>query len=1111
MHRKAFQYMPSQIGEKKHVAYSDAAQQNTWPLSFAQQRLWFLEQYKPGKALYNIPVALEITGSLDINALQWSIRQTALRHEALRTTFLSKEGLAFQCVWDDVPAVLEMRQLPAPYSDSTDTEILEIAQREFQRPFDLAKGPLFRALLLRASENRSVLLFTIHHIVSDAWSWKVIAHDIGHYYTEYFCKPPTPLPELPLQYVDFACWQLESTTNNSHGKHLEYWRTELRGAPFFLDLPADLPRPSEQVHCGDEFSFQLPAELSQRLRAFCQRRRATVFMSMISVFGLLLCRYSGQTNFCVGYPVANRDRAETENIVGFFVNTLVLRFRIDLALPFSSLLDATRTSVLNAADYQDFPFEKLVEALNPERTTGHAPVIQVMFNHLTSGSQPLNLPGLKTRAIDVPSQGAKFDLAMSIIEDEGTLFAKLVFDKHLFLPSTIERMAKNYQYLLESVLSNPDAPIDRLESISPDERRWITRAWQRTGTAPAGQGVHAMFEQWAHKTPNAIAVTFEDDSISYADLNKRANKLAHFLRNLGAGPNTLVGICLPRSIELVVAVLAVFKAGAAYLPIEVGTPEDRSRHMLKEASSPIVLTDSTVKNIQASAPKIVCIDKDWKQISEKADTDLPPASSPNDLAYCIYTSGSTGSPKGVLVKNASVVNCIAVSSKRLGLDNRDCIPCLASLSFDIALFELLCALLNGGRSIVVAKNKSLDSIELIRLIEECTVIHMVPALMQQLVTIASSIGEAQRTRRLRMLLVGGDAVSAHLLACMRDVFRPAAIRVLYGPTEATMICAIYAVPPTGPVLGNAIGEPLENFQIQIVDAAGAALPLGARGELVISGAGVAAGYLNSPEQTRQKFARFGDAIFYRTGDIARGHADGNIEFMGRTDHQVKIRGYRIETGEIEASLLELDGVLDAVVLAVDQGNADGKRLAAFVKVDEASPVTIADLRLALGRKLPDYMIPATFSIGTTFPLNSNGKVDRTALASAVTTPTPRNETAPRVELTFWEARLAKLWEDLLHTNAFGVHDSFFDVGGNSILLMRYQAAIEREYGVGASIAVLFQHHTISALATHISKRDEVSPVDTATAQPPATGNHGSRKAKIAAALRRKQTLRAEKS
>ncbi len=1055
------------------------------PLSFAQQRLWLLDQLEPGGAHYNLPVAARVTGPLDMGALERSLGEIVRRHEALRTTFVATDGEPHQRIAVGASLVLPVIDLSAFPVARREEEARRLAEREVGRPFDLARGPLLRATLLRLDTDDHVLLLVMHHIVSDGWSLGVLTQELSALYASYSMGNPPQLPELPVQYGDVARWQRACLSGEVLEEQLACWKERLRGAPAALELPADRPRPAVESHRGATLSFLLPRPLSAALSALARREGATLFMTLLAAFQVLLHRYSGQDDLVVGSPIAGRSRVETERLIGLFVNTLVLRVDLGGSPTFRELLARVREVTLGAYAHQDVPFEKLVEAVAPPRDLSRSPLFQVMFMLQNMPAESMSLGSASLRPFAAPRSSSKFDLTLALQETEEGLAGAIEYATDLFDAATIERMAGHFQVLLESVAADPGRRVSDLELLTAAERRTLLVTWSRTEADPPQDAcVQALFEARAAEAPGAPAVTCEGQTLTYAALNEQANRLAHHLIGLGAGPGALVGVALDRSVRMPVALLGILKSGAAYVPLDPTYPKERLAFMLQDAGLSLLVTEERIlPALPAHGARVVLLDRDADAaaLAERETSNPSARATGADRAYVIYTSGSTGRPKGVEIPHRALVHFLSAMRERPGLSATDRLLAVTSLSFDIAGLELFLPLSVGAEVEIAPHATTMDGAALRDLVERraITVMQGTPSSWRLL------LAAGWRGSAGFKALVGGEAVPRDLASELAS--RAGSAWNMYGPTETTIWSCVHPLDAgSGPVL---IGRPIAHTRVFVLDRNRAPAPIGVPGELYIGGAGLAMGYLGRPELTAERFVAdpfdpAGVERLYRTGDLCRWRPGGALEIFGRLDHQVKIRGFRIELGEIEAALSAHPRVADTVVIVREDATGERHLVAYLVSKDAALAPGAADLRSHLQTLLPEYMLPGVFVVLDALPLLPNGKIDRGALpppeagqraraASAGHDPAAQGDAsggivAPRDAL---EAQLLRIWEDLLPARPIGVNDSFFESGGHSLLAARLIARIEKELGRRLRLVTLFGAPTIAQLAAVLRRED----------------------------------------
>ncbi|WP_338874868.1 non-ribosomal peptide synthase/polyketide synthase [Mycetohabitans endofungorum] len=1040
------------------------------PLSFAQQRLWFLAQLDGASDSYHISLALRLRGTLNITAWQQALDALFARHEALRSVFVSVDGqpqVQLLPAETGVPmAWHDLRRVP-----DADTQLAQLSAEAAQAPFDLVHGPLVRACGMQLADDEYVMLLVQHHIVSDGWSMGVLVRELSALYRAACDGQTDPLSPLTIQYPDYAVWQRQWLTGERLEAQSEYWRTQLADAPVLLALPTDRPRPAQQSFAGAYVPIRIDAQTTRELKRLSQAQGATLFMTVLAAWSAVLARLSGQEDLVIGTPSANRHHPQIEPLIGFFVNTLALRLDVSGEPSAAQLLERVRRTTLEAQAHQDVPFEQVVEIVQPPRRLEHTPLFQVMFAWQSNERAVWDLPALEVTPADLAYDVAKFDLDLHLYEAGGEIVGGLNYAMALFDRATIERHVGYLQTMLQAMAADAQQPVMHVALLSPAERTLLLQTWNATQQDyPAHQCIHQLFEAQVERTPEATALVYEDQTLSYAQLNARANRLAHQLIELGVKPDARVAICMQRSPAMVVGLLAILKAGGAYVPLDPAYPGARLAHILADAAPDIVLADAAGRAVLGEAALAHRTVLDPNKLPEWAQTNpLVVELTSRHLAYVIYTSGSTGIPKGVLVQHSSVVNHGIVMAQRLGLSSRDRLLQFSSLSFDSSVEEIFCTLCYGATLVLrtdawLADAKQFwDLCEANRISLVALPTQFWAQLIQEKAAVASSV---------RAITIGGDTLSASTQSAWLAGGHQARLLNTYGPTETTVIVTIYEVVDDSDHW-RCIGRPIANTRIYLLDSYGQPVPLGAVGELYIGGAGVARGYLNRPELTAERFVRDpfvgeADARMYKTGDLARYLPDGNLEFLGRNDHQVKIRGFRIELGEIEACLTQHAQVRDAVVLAMGEGQ--DKRLVAYV-VAEPDDALAGILRTHVAAALPEYMVPSAFVQLDAFPLTPNGKLDRRAL------PAPDAQAfahqayeAPQGEL---ETTLAKIWSELLGVERISRHDNFFALGGHSLLAVQMISRSRTALDISIPMPVLFEAPTLAALAQRVSVQENV--------------------------------------
>jgi amino acid adenylation domain-containing protein len=1054
------------------------------PLSLEQQRLWFFQQLEPQSALYTMPIASRLRGELNSKALQQAIDLVVTRHEALRTRIVGQ--VPTQVIDAPAPAPLlsiDLRSLPATQREAEAKRLLET---EAKRPFDLSRDLMVRSVLIRVGEQDWIFLVLMHHVASDDWSWRVFCGEVGTIYEAIISGRKPELPEPAIQYSDFAVWQQEFWRGDILEKHLAYWRKQLEGAPPVLELPADRPRPASQTFRGACEWLTLPPALSEKLNTLGQSGGFTPFMILLAAFQTLLRRYTGQEDIVVGSPVAGRTRASLEKVIGVFVNMLVLRTKLEGNPAFSELLRRTQTTVLESLAQQDLPFEKFVQDLKPERSASYSPLVQVMFALQDELSDNLNLPGIDTSAFPLDTCTAKFDLTFTVVKSSSRLDCCAEYNSDLFDAATARRMLGHYERLLEAIADNPEQPLSDLPLLNDSEREQLFVEWNRSeADFPREKCVHELVAAQTAATPDSIAVVCGTESLTYRELNHRANQLAHYLVRLGIGTDSLVAISMERTLEMMVALLGILKAGGAYVPLDPSYPIERLRFMLEDCKASLLLRQSNSKKQFDGLPsnvRAICLDADWPQISQQPHGEPPSQITSDNLVYVIYTSGSTGQPKGVQIPHRAVVNLLQAMKREPGLTSGDTLLSVTSISFDIAALELFLPLIVGARVVLATADEIYDAAKTKALLRDsgATVMQATPSFWLFLVD-AGWPGD----KRLK-ILCGGEALSRSLANKLLE--RGGEAWNLYGPTETTIWSTAAKI-----AAGNepiTIGWPIANTQVYVLDAHLQPVPVGVPGELYIGGEGLALGYLNRPELTADRFipnpfARESSADFqsavsqvynlpgarlYKTGDIVRYRPDGAIECLGRNDSQIKLRGHRIDLGEIESALRQHRDVRDAVV-SLNQDAAGQKQLIAYLLTASGTSPQSAELQPFLKLMLPDYMVPATFVALDNFPLTPNGKVNRKAL------PAPSHGDGRAVQSftppgTITEQTLAQIWENLLQLSRLGIHDNFFEIGGHSLLAMQFIARVGDTFQAELSLRQVFEAPTIAELAAVLDKKQK---------------------------------------
>jgi len=1078
------------------------------PLSFAQERFWFLAQLEPNRSVYNSCKAERLIGLLDAAALEESVAAIVRRHESLRTAFPAIDGRPAQRIMPNVTVSLPVVDLQPVREAERNSCVLRLALAEASCPFDLAQGPLIRVKLLRLKLDEHVFLLSMHQIVFDSWSVGVFFSELWSLYEFYSSGKSPDLAALSIQYADFAVWQRQRLLGPTLESQLAYWKRQLGPGLPVLNLPTDRPRPLLPSYRGVRRHFALAAAMSDALKELSRQAGTTLFMTLAAAFKVLLYRYTAQEDIVVGCPVVNRSLPEIENLIGSFVNTLVLRTDVRGNPTFLEMLSSVRDVCLSAFAHQDLAFEKLVEELQPERDLSRNPLFQVMLAFQNRAVPHLALRHLRSESVDVGGVASKLDLTLSLAEQDDQIVGFFEYSVDLFDESTIERMAGHFQTLLRGIIADPGQRLSAMPMLNETERHRVLREWNDTKRAhPIEQSFHQLFEAQARKTPNATAVVFEGQRLTYEQLNARANQLAHYLQKLGVGPDVLVGICAERSLEMIVGLLGILKAGGAYVPLDPGDPGERLAFMIEDAHLPVLLTQEHLKvKLAAYEGECLCLDSGWKVIVEDDRHDLAPTVTAENMAYVIFTSGTTGKPKGAMITHRGVRNRLLWMQETYRLTTSDRVLQKTPFSFDVSVWEIFWPLLNGACLVVAPPGGHKDGAYLVNVIAEqqITVIHFVPSMLSAFL----EYPDLARCRSLRLVFCSGEVLPLNLQGRFFAQI-DAGLHNLYGPTEAAIDVTFWECQRGSHLLSVPIGRPIGNTQIYLLDRRLQPVPIGVSGEIYIGGDGVGHGYLNRPALTAEKFIAnpFSDepgSRLYRTGDLARYLPDGNIEFLGRIDNQVKLRGHRIELGEIEACLDQYPGLRESAVVLEngvtgrpsDADTREGKnptepgrsiknprsdsRLIAYVVPKQFPKPSDAELRAYLKEKLPEYMIPSVFIAITALPLTPSGKMDRHAL------PPPDGErpgladefTAPRTDL---EELVAQVWREILQREQIGVYDNFFELGGHSLLATRVTARLRANFNIDLPVRRLFEFPTVAGLSARV---EELLKSDSRTVTPP---------------------------
>ncbi len=1044
------------------------------PLSFAQQRLWFLHQLEPTSTRYHSPLTVRIHGALDVPALQRSLQIIVDRHESLRTSFPTHEGVPLQNIASELTVPWSFEDVRGRPNAEREQAMRNIVENELGRPFDLANGPIFRALLVCMNDTEYVLVLAMHHIISDGWSLGVLSQELEISYPACVEGRLPSLPELSIQYADYAVWQREWLQGNVLEEQLSYWRKQLRGITH-LSLPTDFVRPAVQSYCGGQEHVALSFELSQNLTSLSRKHGVTLTILFLTALKVLLAKYSGQTDIAVGSPIANRTCPEVEGLIGFFVNILVLRTNLSGNPSLGELLKRVKRTSLGAYDHQDLPFERIVEELQPERDPSRNPFFQVLFAVQNVPFEGLRNPGLGIQPFHPWNPTTRFDLECVVWERSEGFLVNLVYNQDLFEAGTIKRFGQHFQRVLEEVVNNTDQYVSQISLMNEAEHQAIQdlSAIEDAIYSPY-RCIHYLIEQQVESTPDAIALVFGERQLTYSELNTRANQLAQYLRRQGVGPEVRVGVCLERGIDYVVSVLAILKAGGAYVPMDPTAPSERVAFLVQDAAVELLLTQachSAVWEPLEGVP-ILLLDEAWPQVALESAAPLAGVHTSAALAYIMYTSGSTGQPKGTLISQQSVVRLVqATNYIQLGAHDR--VANLAHVAFDAITFEVWGPLLNGGVVVVFEQETVLTPARFAARLQEegVSALFMTTALFNQVVR-----EEPCALASIETVLFGGELVDRAWVARVLEGDPPGQLEHVYGPTESTTFATwhrVVAADLKGVTVP--IGRPVSNTQAYVVDSGQHLVPVGVAGELLIGGDGVAWGYLNQPTLTAEKFiphpySTEPGARVYRTGDQVRWNRQGALEFQGRRDGQVKVRGHRIEVGEIEVTLREHAAVQDAVVLCREDQPGE-KELVAYVVTTEEEDIPI--LRAHLKQQLPGYMVPSVVIRLEGLPLTANGKVDKRALPAPEGTDRMQGITyvAPSNSI---HRLITDIWEEVLQLDQVGIHNNFFDLGGHSLLLVKVQMALQERLGHPVSMMDCFRYPTISKLANFLQTKHQIS-------------------------------------
>jgi amino acid adenylation domain-containing protein len=1043
------------------------------PASFAQERLWFLDQLEPETAAYNLVRAFRITGPLNTNALTSAVRAVVRRHESLRTIFESVDGQARQIVLPDVDVQMPILNLADLPESERKREALRIASEEGKKPFDLTRGPLLRTALLQLSRDQYILVLSMHHIITDGWSISILFKELAHCYEAYTSGREPELPELPVQYAEYAQWQREYITGEVLAKQVAYWKGKLAAAPTILDLPTDYPRPTTHSWHGATEELIFDGHVLAALKEFAQTEGATLFMVSMSAFQALLWRYTNQDSILIGTPTAARSQIEIENLVGFFVNTLVFRADFTPEMTFRDLIRQVRACALEAYSHQDVPFEKLVEELVPQRSMNTTPLFQVMFTFQNIPKQIFEISGLEMEELEFETGIAKFDLSVEAFEDD-RFHCRFEYNTDLFEKQTVLRKLRHFRNLVNAVLKNPDEPLARISLMDEPEREQTLVQWNDTAADyPRDLHIHTAFERQAARTPDSTAIVFQGKKFSYWRVNEDANRLAHYLIKKEVGPGTLVGVSFERSPEMTVAILGVLKTGAAYVPFDHSYPLQRLTSMLEDTHAECVLSNNGIRNkLPETVRNLITLDSDAELIRNESPLNPIVDLSSVQRAYVLYTSGSTGRPKGVEGTHRGAMNRMRWMWEKYPFEEGEVCCQKTNLGFVDSVWEIFGPLLAGVPSVILPQEAVLDPEELLQVLAEqrVTRIVLVPSLLRALLEHAPNLEE--RVPELKLWSCSGEVLTWELAGRFRKAYPTARLLNIYGSSEVAADVTWHEVGEeedqgTGSV---PIGRPIRNTQVYVLDRNRNAVPVGVRGEIYVGGDGLALGYWGQPEMTAQRFvgntiAPEQSARLYRTGDMGRWRKNGEIEYLGRMDGEVKVRGMRIELGEIETVLAAHRWVEQAVV----ELNGDGaeQRLVAYLVAGAEGTPSVRELRRYVRSKLPEHMVPASYVRVEEMPLLPSGKVNRRALATvAGVALSEQGMVAARTEV---EQKLAGMWAEVLKLKEVGVDQNFFELGGHSLLVLQVMARIRREFDVELGVRTMFEEPTIAGLAGEVEK------------------------------------------
>jgi amino acid adenylation domain-containing protein len=1049
------------------------APDESFPLSLGQEDLWFLHELAPESAAYSIPFCVRFKTNVDCERLERSLQVLLQRYPILRCTFVSDAQGPRQRVGPLPSRCLEI----VDASGWGKEELHQQVNAYYRRPFDLSLGPVVRTTLFRSLENGDVLLFSAHHIVFDAWSLGVLLSDLAALYDG---ADPGELFTKSASYAEFVKWQRKMIDSPQGQDAWNYWQSKLQNLLTPVSLPTDHPRPKTLAFRGAAHQFEIPASVGSQLRRLAQAENATPFALLAAAFHALMHRYTGAPEIPIGTPLAGRSQPEFESAVGYFVNPIILSAPIKADTTFRQHLTAMRENIIGAQEHGDFPFIELVRRLRPERDTSRTPLFQVMLNlikttqigvagdMLHAGGDHLRLGSLEFAHFPLEQHEAQFDLDLTLLDTGSAMPASLSYNVDLFDAVTAARIGKHFLTLLSAAIENPDCRLADLPLLTPEERNVILGDWNSTARAYPETTIHRLIEEAVRRSPEATALMFEGRSMSYRELNYRANQLANYLRQLGVGSDTLVAVCIERSFEMVIALLGILKSGGAYVPVDPGYPAGRQEYMIRDADAPVILTQAKfAARFSNVTGHVLLLDERWNQIATQPGEDLGGFVQPGDLAYSIYTSGSTGQPKGAMNSHRAVCNRLLWMQDQYKLTNADCVLQKTPFSFDVSVWEFFWPLMTSARLILARPEGHKDPAYLVNLIQETgvTTLHFVPSMLR----VFLEAEDLRKCTSLRRVICSGEALPYDLQERFFELL-PVELHNLYGPTEAAVDVTYWACQPSDERKIVPIGRPVANTQVYVLDGNMQPVPVGVPGELFIGGVQVGRGYWRRPELTNERFIPdpFGaSGRLYRTGDVVRWLPDGVLEYLGRTDQQVKVRGFRIELGEIESVIAEDLRVKQVAVIAREDVPGD-QRLIGYISARDGEHLQIADLRAQLSKRLPEYMVPSDFQQLDEFPLTPNGKVDRKALPALERVhPVGAQEHQYEQPRTDVESAVVAMWEEVLRVPRVGINDNFFELGGHSLLAAGVMTRVRERYSIALPLRTIFEAPTVAAFANRI--------------------------------------------